>query len=103
MCCSLSGNGERSHRTRTLVSGEGADARRACSRRLPGSEQTGARTGGRNTGRPVRGTARQEPCSAGAGPQRAPVVRRTEGLLDERILAARVLIGGTKFSYVMLR
>ena len=49
----------------------------------------------------VRGTTWQEPCSARAGPQRAPIVRGTERLLEERIIAAGrlagALIGGTKF------
>src|SRR6516165_5482554 len=87
MRCALSRNGGRSHCARTLVSGEGADARHACSRRLARSDQTGPRTGGGNTRRPVRGTTRQEPCSAGAGPRRAPVVRGTERFLEERTLA----------------
>jgi pimeloyl-ACP methyl ester carboxylesterase len=65
-----------------------ANARHACSRRLPGTEQTGPRTGGRNTGRPVRGATWQEPCPAGAGPQCASIVRGTERLPEQPDLAA---------------
>src|SRR5208283_2474481 len=100
-----SGNGGRSRRARTLVPGEGADTRHACSRRPEGSERSGPRTGGGNNGCTLRGATGEESYPVGARPRPAPLLRGTERLFDGRILAARrlagALIGEMKFSYAM--
>ena len=81
---------------RTLVSGEGADAGHACSRRLSRSDQhSAAELAAGSTGCSVRALPGKNHVPARAGPGRAPVVRGAERLLEERILAAGRIAGGS--------